>query len=52
VRHSGLVGGLYSVTAKDSEESGKARRSEGDDLEESATRGLMRHGGEGRGGSG
>jgi len=35
-----------------SEESRKATRSEGDDLEESATRALMRHGGRGHGGRG
>ena len=37
---------------KDSEERSKATRREGDDLEGSAARALMRHGGEGRGGRG
>ena len=33
VRHPRLVGGLYALTAKDSEESGKATRSEGDECD-------------------
>ena len=37
---------------KNSKESRKATRSEGDDLEESATRALIRHVGRGRGGRG
>jgi hypothetical protein len=37
---------------KDSEERSKTTSNEGDDLEESAARALMRHGGGGRGGKG
>ena len=40
----------WAKAGKDSKESREATRSEGDDLEESAARALMRHGGGGRGG--
>jgi hypothetical protein len=39
----------WAKAGKDSKESREATRSEGDDLEESAARALMRHGGRGRG---
>jgi hypothetical protein len=39
----------HSKAGNDSKESREATRSEGDDLEESAARALMRHGGRGRG---
>jgi len=39
----------WAKAGKKSKESRKATRSEGDDLEESAARALMRHGGRGRG---
>jgi hypothetical protein len=39
----------WAKAGKDSKESREATRSEGDDLEESSARALMRHGGRGRG---
>ena len=39
----------WAKAGKDSKESREATRSEGDDLEESAARALMRHKGRGRG---
>ena len=39
----------WAKAGKDSKESREATRSEGDDLEESAARALMRHRGRGRG---
>ena len=45
----GLVLLSWAKAERYSEESRKATRSEGDDLEESAARALMRHGGRGRG---
>jgi len=42
----------WAKAGRDSEGRSKATRSEGDDLEESAARALMRHGGRGRGGRG
>ena len=39
----------WPKAGKDSKEGREATRSEGDDLEESAARALMRHGGRGRG---
>ena len=42
----------WARAGKDSKGRSKATRSEGDDLEESAARALMHHGGRGRGGRG
>jgi len=42
----------WARAGKDSKEGREATRSEGDDLEESAARDLMLHGGRGRGGRG
>jgi len=39
----------WAKAGTDSKKSREATRSEGDDLEESAARALMRHGGRGRG---
>jgi hypothetical protein len=42
----------WTKAGKDGKGRSKTTRSEGDNLEESAARALMRHGGRGRGGSG